>query len=135
MCYSLSQWMDTLSSNLFLHTLQNFRLWWNGSDQQWATGFWKKYFTIWFASVWWVYTLIRLAAMLEHGDTTVFRQRSCTTKLHTGKNEDNFSNKKHTIYDKSWSMQPRLLKNRSAEGTDVIKGVSRSFGRGVGFLE
>lgn len=28
-------------------------------------------------------TLMRLAAMLEHGETTVLRQRSCTTKLHT----------------------------------------------------
>ena len=28
-------------------------------------------------------TLMRLAAMLEQGETTVLRQRSCTTKLHT----------------------------------------------------
>jgi len=28
-------------------------------------------------------TLIRLAAMLEQGETTALRQRSCTTKLHT----------------------------------------------------
>jgi len=33
-----------------------------------------------------VQTFMRLAAILEHDDTTVRRQRSCTIKLHTVKN-------------------------------------------------
>lgn len=84
----LSQWMDSLSSKRFRHTLQNFRFCpCNGSDQQWATGFCgiKQQFQRGFpCGMVNTRTFIRLAAILEHGDTTVFKQRSCTTKLHTG---------------------------------------------------
>jgi len=40
--HSLSQRIAKLSSSRFLQILQNFRLKWPGSDQQWATGFWKR---------------------------------------------------------------------------------------------
>ena len=37
----LSHLTERLSSRRFLHALQNFLLKWVGSDQQWATGFFK----------------------------------------------------------------------------------------------
>ena len=45
--YLLSQRIAKLSSSRFLQILQNFRLKWPGSDQQWATGFWNKGRAIW----------------------------------------------------------------------------------------
>lgn len=64
------QWTAGDSSIRFRHTVQNFLLWWVGSDQQCPTGF-----------------LMMHGAMLEQGVTTLGIHFSCTMKLHTAKTE------------------------------------------------
>ena len=62
-----SQRTAFVSTSIFRRqTLQNFRLRWPVSVQQWGTGF-----------------LITFDATVEHGETTTFMHRSWTTKLHT----------------------------------------------------
>lgn len=64
------QWTPGVSSNRFLQTLQNLRLWCVGSDQQCATGF-----------------LIKHGAIPEHGVITLVTHFSWTTKLQAERKE------------------------------------------------
>lgn len=73
--YLLMQCTAGVSSNRLRQTVQNFLLWWVGSDQQCATGF-----------------LIIQGAIPEQGVMTFVTHLSCTMKLQTENRKENLFN-------------------------------------------
>lgn len=92
-CHLPKQCTAGVSSNRLRQTVQNFLLWWVGSDQQWATGFCAEW-----NDTWQLYsfvlncecelhrrlrTFIIHGAMPEQGVTTLLTHRSWMIKLQT----------------------------------------------------